>query len=73
MTRNQSSGDRLIHVAAGLALLTTAFVGPQTLWGLLGLIPILTGLTGVDPLYTMLSVSTRRGAPSAVVGRGGVR
>jgi len=33
-------------------------VGPQTLWGLLGLIPLGTALMGSCPVYTLLGIST---------------
>lgn len=36
--------DRGIRIALGLGLLSLTVVGPQTLWGLLGLVPRLTGL-----------------------------
>jgi hypothetical protein len=36
------------------------FVGPQTLWGYLGLIPLATGTVGYCPLYAALGWSTNR-------------
>jgi hypothetical protein len=59
MELNQSSGDRLLRIAAGLAILSLAFVGPRTLWGLVGMIPLLTGMVGFDPIYRMFDDSTR--------------
>jgi cadmium resistance protein CadD (predicted permease) len=44
----------------GLAVLSLAFVGPKTLWGYLGLIPLATGLIGWCPLYTVLRINTCR-------------
>jgi len=35
-----------------------AFVGPKTPWGFLGIVPILTGLSGRCPLYTVLGINT---------------
>ena len=45
-------------VALGLVLLSLAFVGPQTPWGYIGLIPLLTGIVGFCPLYRLLGINT---------------
>jgi len=58
MTRNIGRTDQLLRVIIGLALLTLAFVGPKTPLGYLGLIPLLTGLSGFCPLYALLGIST---------------
>ena len=34
------------------------FIGPKTMWGLLGVIPLLTGTIGNSPIYTLLGIST---------------
>ena len=57
---NEGLPDRLIRITVGLFVLALAFVGPQTPWGYLGLIPLLTGLVGFCPLYRMLGVNTCR-------------
>jgi hypothetical protein len=58
LPRNLSIADRTIRVLAGLAVLSLVFVGPETAWGYLGLVPLVTGLVGRCPLYTVLGVST---------------
>jgi hypothetical protein len=58
MTRNEASWDRGIRVAAGLLLLSLVFVGPKTPWGLVGLVPLFTGLMGWCPAYTIFGIST---------------
>lgn len=58
LQRNEHSIDRVIRVALGLMLLTIVFVGPQTAWGWLGLIPLVTGLLGRCPIYTLLGINT---------------
>jgi hypothetical protein len=58
--RNENTVDRTIRVVLGLALLSLVFVGPQTLWGLVGLVPLLTGAIGSCPLYRLFGVSTCR-------------
>ena len=45
----------------GVALLALLAVGPVPGWGLaglVGLVPLLTGLVGSCPVYTVLGVST---------------
>ena len=56
--RNEHTVERVVRVVAGLAIVSLYFVGPQTPWALLGLIPIATGLLGSCPLYTVLGMST---------------
>lgn len=43
---------------AGLAVLSLAFVGPKTPWGFIGILPLITGLMGRRPLYTVLGIGT---------------
>jgi hypothetical protein len=52
--------DRAIRILAGTALLALVFVGPQTPWGYLGLVPLLTGVMGFCPSYCPLGLSTCR-------------
>jgi hypothetical protein len=58
MNINEARWDRVIRVVVGLGLLSLAIVGPKTMWGLLGAVPLATGLLGYCPLYRMLGVST---------------
>jgi hypothetical protein len=58
LTRNESSIDRGLRVVVGLVLLSLVVVGPHTLWGLIGIVPLLTGLVGFCPLYRLLGIST---------------
>jgi hypothetical protein len=55
---NEHLIDRVLRIALGLFALSLVVVGPHTYWGLLGLIPLVTGLVGSCPLYTLLGVST---------------
>jgi hypothetical protein len=55
---NEGFADRLIRIVVGLAILSLAFVGPQTPWGFLGLIPLLTGIVGFCPLYRLVGINT---------------
>ncbi|WP_373062200.1 DUF2892 domain-containing protein [Gemmatimonas sp.] len=58
LPKNIGSVDRALRVALGLGLLAIAFTGPQTQWGYLGFIPLLTAAIGSCPLYTILGFST---------------
>ena len=55
---NEGGVDRGIRIVVGLALLAMCFMGPKSPWGLLGLIPLLTGALGSCPLYRPLGIST---------------
>ncbi len=50
--------ERVVRVLFGLGIVSLVFVGPKTAWGWLGVLPILTGATGICPLYTVLGIST---------------
>lgn len=58
MTANIGTVDRTLRVAAGVGLLSLVFVGPQSPWGLLGLVPLVTGLARFCPAYRMAGVDT---------------
>jgi hypothetical protein len=58
LPRNEHRVERALRVIAGLALLSIVFVGPRTLWGLVGIVPLATGLLGSCPVYTLLGIST---------------
>jgi hypothetical protein len=58
MEKNVGNLDRLIRVVVGAALLAMVFIGPQTPWGWLGLIPLATAALGWCPLYTALGIRT---------------
>lgn len=55
---NEGTLDRAVRVVLGLVLLSLVFVGPQSLWGLVGLVPLVTGLVGSCPIYTLLGIRT---------------
>ena len=61
LPRNEHPIERAVRVVFGLGVLSLAFVGPQTPWAYLGLIPLVTGLLGSCPLYTLLGLSTCKG------------
>ncbi len=63
--RNEHKVDRVVRIVIGLALLSIVFVGPQTMWGLIGVVPLATGLAGTCPVYSVIGFRTcpREGNP----------
>lgn len=62
MSCNVGGLDRILRVVVGAAALALVFVGPETPWGYLGLVPLLTGVLGFCPLYPLFRVSTCKAA-----------
>ena len=58
MKRNVGNVERVIRIIVGLIVVSLVFVGPQSAWGWLGLIPLATGLTGWCPPYSLLGINT---------------
>ena len=58
MKQNVHNVERIIRIIIGLAIVSLAFVGPQSPWAWLGLIPVATGLIGWCPPYAMLGINT---------------
>lgn len=58
MTKNMGNADRVIRVVLGLVLLSLVFVGPQTPWGWIGIVPLVTAAIGSCPLYAILGIKT---------------
>lgn len=58
MTRNEGTLDRVARVALGVVLIVLALRGMYTPWTWIGVVPLLTGLVGTCPLYSLLGVNT---------------
>lgn len=58
LPHNEGLLDRALRVTLGLVVLSLAFLGPRTPWGYLGIIPIVTGLLGSCPVYSVFGIST---------------
>jgi hypothetical protein len=50
--------DRIVRAALGIGLISLAFVGPQTPWGWIGVVPLLTAFVGWCPAYLPFGIST---------------
>ena len=60
MKTNEHPIDRILRIVVGIGILSLAFVGPKTPWAYVGILPILTGIVGMCPLYSLLGISTCR-------------
>lgn len=59
-TRNVGGIDRILRAGIGLVLIALVFVGPQTPWGWLGVIPLATAIIGWCPAYLPFGIKTCR-------------
>jgi hypothetical protein len=59
MNYNVGSADRSIRVIVGLLVLSMLFIDGNARWfGLIGLVPLATGLVGTCPLYSIFGFHT---------------
>lgn len=58
MRINTGTWDRVVRILLGTTLLSLTMLGPHTWWGLLGFIPLVTGISGVCPLYRVFGIDT---------------
>jgi hypothetical protein len=60
MKANVGGIDKAVRIVAGLVLLSLAFVleGGARWWGLVGFVPLATGLFGYCPAYSLFGLST---------------
>ena len=60
MNHNVGTADRMVRITLGLLLLavTAMYDSPQRWFGLLGLVPLLTGMVGNCPLYGLFGINT---------------
>jgi len=57
MSVNESNLERVLRILIGLVLISLAVGEPRTMWGLLGVFPLLTGADGYCPIYRLLGWS----------------
>lgn len=58
MKKNIGRVDRVIRIIFGLALLSLTFIGPKTMWGLIGFIPLITAVVNFCPVYALFGMNT---------------
>jgi hypothetical protein len=56
--KNEGTVDRVLRVIGGAVLISLVFIGPETSWGWIGVVPLVTGLLGNCPVYSLLGIST---------------
>ncbi|SEH40297.1 YgaP family membrane protein [Magnetospirillum fulvum] len=62
MTPNVGGLDRIIRISVGIALIVATLTGFIGVWGWIGVAPLLGGLVGWCPAYTLLGISTCKSA-----------
>ena len=62
MKRNVGNVDRWIRIVLGVVLLSLlVFLSGPIRWiGLIGLIPLVTGIINFCPIYALLGISTKK-------------
>lgn len=58
MKPNEGTLDRTLRIAVGILLLALTYSGTIGIWGWIGVVPLLTGVLGWCPLYTVLGINT---------------
>ena len=60
MKTNVGGIDKVLRIVAGLALLSLIFIldGNARWWGLIGIVPLLTGSLGWCPVYMPFGINT---------------
>lgn len=58
MARNEGTIDRALRVILGLVLIGLTLTGKVGVWGWVGVVPLVTGLIGSCPLYSIFGIST---------------
>ena len=58
MTQNIGNTERAIRAIVGIGLISLVFIGPQTVWGWIGVVPLATAIIGWCPPYAMFGINT---------------
>lgn len=58
MKVNVGGIDRVLRIVVGLALIALTLLGYIGMWGWIGVVPLVTGLIGFCPLYTLIGMNT---------------
>ncbi len=59
MKANVGSSDRIIRFILGAAIIALGFYF-QSWWGVVGVVPIITGLLNFCPAYNLIGFSTKK-------------
>jgi hypothetical protein len=55
---NVGNLDRLLRIVFGLALIALAAGGVINAWGWVGIVPLVTGVSALCPLYRLFGIAT---------------
>ncbi len=58
MKINEGGLDRTVRIVVGVALVALSATGTIGIWGYIGVVPLLTGIAGVCPAYSLLGINT---------------
>lgn len=64
MKMNVGMVDKIARIIVGVVLIALAYTDRIGVWGYIGIIPLVTGLMGWCPLYTLLKMSTNKSTPA---------
>ena len=59
MTANVGNTDRIIRFVLGAVIIVVGFYF-KSWWGVVGVVPIVTGLLNYCPAYNLIGVSTKK-------------
>lgn len=57
MKKNVGGADKILRIIAGLVIIALG-INFQSWWGLVGIVPLFTALTGTCPAYLPFGIST---------------
>jgi hypothetical protein len=55
---NEGTIDRAVRIIAGLALIGLTVTGTIGAWGWIGVMPLVTGIIGICPAYSIFGMNT---------------
>jgi predicted RND superfamily exporter protein len=56
--KNIGSTDRIARIVLGVVLIALALTGVFSPWGWIGLVPLVTAIVGVCPIYSIFGMRT---------------
>jgi fatty acid desaturase len=58
MKKNLGQVDKIARIVVGLLLIALTLLGTIGVWGWIGVVPLVTGVMGTCPAYSLFGVST---------------
>lgn len=55
---NEHNAERIVRIILGVGLIAAGVSGALGAWAYIGVVPLLTGVVGSCPIYTVLGIST---------------